>query len=186
MDVDVIDLLDDTPEFASEAGFRRIWTAHVAEMRAFAVRRITDSGRAEDAVQETFLRAWRSAGRFDPARGSARAWLYTILRNELIDQARANASRPKTVKAEVEVIAADEHERRVLALVVAEALQRLSPTHREAIVESYYRQRTTAEVADRVGVPIGTVRSRLFYGLKALGNALDDMGLEADDANPAS
>ena len=177
MTVRVLDPLDDdAPEFASEAGFRSIWISHIGEMRAFALRRVSDPGRAEDAVQETFLRAWRSARCFDPARGTTRSWLYTILRNVLIDQARATAARPELINADVEVIAAEEHEPRVVALVVAEALQRLSPAHREALVESYYCQRTSGEIADRFGVPLGTVRSRLFYGLKALGSALDEIG----------
>jgi RNA polymerase sigma-70 factor (ECF subfamily) len=169
---------EDTHEFTSEAGFRRIWTAHVAEMRGFATRRLSDTARADDVVQETFLRAWRNAHRFDVARGAPRAWLFAILRNVLIDQARADAARPQTTNAAVEIVTGDDHDRRIAAVVVGKALQRLSAEHREAIVESYYGEQTAGEVAERVGVPVGTVRSRVFYGLKALGNALDELGFE--------
>jgi RNA polymerase sigma-70 factor (ECF subfamily) len=171
---------EDAPEFTSEAGFRRIWATYVGEMRVFAVRRLADAGRAEDAVQDTFLRAWRSASRFDSARGTPRAWLFAILRNVLVDHARANASRPRMVNAAAEVVSADDHDLRIAALVVGDALQRLSAEHRDVIVESYYGGRTAAEVAVRVGVPVGTVRSRLFYGLKALGRALDEIGFNAE------
>jgi RNA polymerase sigma-70 factor, ECF subfamily len=179
MDVQTLSLDEDcAADFSSVEGFRRIWTAYVAEMRGFAGRWLSDAGRAEDAVQESFLRAWRSASRFDAARGTPRAWLFAILRNVLVDQARADTARPQTMNVAVEVAGADDLDLRVAALVVGDALRRLSAEHREAIVESYYRQQTAAEVADRVGVPVGTVRSRLFYGLKALSNALDEIGFE--------
>jgi RNA polymerase sigma-70 factor, ECF subfamily len=170
---------DAASDFATKAGFRRVWQAYEAEMRSFAARRLSDRGRAEDAVQEAFLRAWRHARGYDARRGTPRSWLFAILRNVIIDQARAQSARPTTTNATVEGVTADDDDSRIAALVVGEALQRLSRDHREAIVETYYRQKTAAEAARKLGVPVGTVRSRLFYALKALGNALDEMGFES-------
>ena len=88
---------DDRPgDLRTEAGIRHAWLAHGPELRAFAFRRLGDRGLAEDALQETFLRAWRKPTTSMPTRGSVRTWLYAIMRNLLVDMARARASRPQT------------------------------------------------------------------------------------------
>src|ERR1044072_4843921 len=78
-----------------ERDVREAYAAHAAELYGFAVRSLDDSGLAEEAVQETFLRAWRAGERFDPQIGSLRTWLFAILRNVVIDLGRARAARPK-------------------------------------------------------------------------------------------
>src|SRR6266702_3175045 len=80
--------------FADERGVREAYNAHSGELYGFAMRSLRDAGLAEEAVQETFLRAWRAGERFDPELGSLRTWLYAILRNVVIDLGRARASRP--------------------------------------------------------------------------------------------
>src|SRR5512147_328261 len=77
-----------------ERDVREAYTAHAAELYGFAVRSLGDSGLAEEAVQETFLRAWRAGDRFDPQIGSLRTWLFAILRNVVIDLGRARSNRP--------------------------------------------------------------------------------------------
>lgn len=133
---------------------------------------------AEDVVQETYIRAWRAAARFDPALGSLRGWLFAILRNVIIDQSRARAARPPLGQATQEVVADDEIDAVIVAWQVEEGLRRLTAEHRSAIVETYYRGRPAAEVAVDLGIPEGTVRSRVYYGLKALRLALDELGWE--------
>jgi RNA polymerase sigma-70 factor, ECF subfamily len=140
-------------------------------------RALNDDGLAEEAVQETFLRAWRVADRYDPQRSSLRTWMFAIARNVTIDLARARSARPRRAGAEVEraqqgaEVTAEESLR---SWEMEEALRHIGPHHRHAIVETYYRDRPCAEVAAEAGVPVGTMRSRLYYGLKALRMVLED------------
>jgi RNA polymerase sigma-70 factor, ECF subfamily len=171
-------------ELTGEADLRAAWEAHAGELGGFARRALRDHGMAEDVVQETFVRAWRARERFDPARGSIRAWLFAICRNVLCDAERARAVRPAVVAAEPragEDGALDRgFERALLGLHVEQALGRLAPHHRQVLVEVALQDRPVAEVAERLGVPEGTVHSRVFYASRALRTALVEAGL--DDA----
>ena len=167
-----------------EAGLRSAYAAHAAELYRFARRALEDDHAAQDAVQETFLRAWRAADRYDPELSSLRVWLFAIARNVVVDQARVRASRPwlGDLTAPEDLLAsASEEPDAVEALlrrwVVEEALLRLGRDHRAAIVETYLRGRPYAEVAAEQGIPVATLRSRVFYALKALRIAMDDMGV---------
>ena len=146
------------------------------------MRTLGDRGLAEEAVQETFLRAWHAANRFDPDLGSLRTWLFAIARNVVIDICRARAVRPRLADAAAVEERPDEeedpYERALLAWEVEEALRRLGDAHREVLVETYYRCRPYAEVAAQLGVPEGTVKSRVYYALRALRNALEEMGFD--------
>jgi RNA polymerase sigma-70 factor (ECF subfamily) len=163
-------------DLRTEAGLRKAWVAHSTGLRAVARRSLHDRERAEDAVQETFLRAWRKAAHYDHTRGSIGSWLYAILRNLLVDIARSDASRPRTQPIVVDVVANDRLEELLGALTLERALRLLSVQHRQVIVESYVAQHPHDQIARRLGVPIGTVRSRLHYARAALGNALRDVG----------
>src|SRR4029453_15168586 len=77
-----------------ERDVREAYAAHSGELYGFAVRSLGDAGLAEEAVQETFLRAWKAGERYDPEIGSLRTWLFAILRNVVIDMGRARAARP--------------------------------------------------------------------------------------------
>jgi RNA polymerase sigma-70 factor (ECF subfamily) len=158
----------------------RAYDAHAGELFGFSLRALEDRGLAEEAVQETFVRAWRAANRFDPSIGGARTWLFAICRNVVIDLARARAARAGRDETLVAFPDDDELERRLRAWQIEEGLSRLSEHHREALVATYYEGRPAAEVAGRLGVPEGTVRSRVFYGLKALRLVLDEMGWDGD------
>src|SRR5690348_18282015 len=95
-----------------ERDVREAYAAHSGELYGFAVRSLGDAGLAEEAVQETFLRAWKAGERFDPEIGSLRTWLFAILRNVVIDLGRARASRPRVADGGVEPAVRSE-ERRV-------------------------------------------------------------------------
>jgi RNA polymerase sigma-70 factor (ECF subfamily) len=136
---------------------------------------------AEDAVQETLLRAWKHAAAFDPARGTMRGWLYGILRNLLVDLARARARQPQTAPIVADVEQSDEVESLVGSLTIMSALRRLSPEHRVAVYHCYLKQRPHREVARLLGVPVGTIRSRLFYARAALKDALEHIGAAEDE-----
>jgi RNA polymerase sigma-70 factor, ECF subfamily len=164
---------------ADEPLLRDLSGAYSGPLFSYAFRATGDRQRAEDVVQETLARAWERADRFDPARGSAGAWLFTIARNLLIDGWRAEAARPRLAPlgdADV-TLGTDEVDRALEAWQMAEALRRLSPEHRAVIVETYYRGRTVAEAARVLGVPPGTVKSRCHYALRALKLALAERGV---------
>ena len=172
------------PGLADEDGIGAAYAAHGAELYRFVLRGLGDAGAAQDVVQETFLRAWRAADRFDPHLASLRVWLFAIARNAMLDHARAARARPwqgallEPPDAERAAGAVDDPtERLVRSWVVEEALRRLYEDHRTAIVQTHLRERSYAEVAAELGVPVGTVRSRVFYGLKALRVVLDEMGV---------
>jgi RNA polymerase sigma-70 factor, ECF subfamily len=164
-------------QLADEAALRAAYAAHGPELYRFAARALGDNGAAEEVVQETFLRAWRSGDRFDPALGSLRTWLFAIARNVVIDVTRKRSSRPQWLTdVPSEAGTEDPLENVMVAWHVEEALRRISDDHRVAIVETYYKGRPHAEVAAELKIPEGTLRSRIFYGLKALRLALEEMG----------
>jgi RNA polymerase sigma-70 factor (ECF subfamily) len=162
---------------SGERDVREAYAAHAGELYGFALRSLGDPGLAEEAVQEAFLRAWRAGDRFDPELGSLRTWLFAIVRNVVIDLGRARAARPRPASRDVEP-AHDPLEDALLAWQVEEALRRIGEDHRRVLVETYYRGRPYAEVAAELGVPEGTVKSRVYYGLRALRNVLEEMGYE--------
>lgn len=159
---------------------REVYAAHGPEIYRFALRQLGDGEAAEEAVQEVFLRAWRSAERFDPDLASLRVWLFAIARNVVIDEARARARHDRRLDA----AAADRQEDisdfadAVLdQRLVEEALHRISDDHRVALVETYLRGRTYRDVAAELSVSQVTLRSRVFFGLKALRLAMEEMGV---------
>jgi RNA polymerase sigma-70 factor (ECF subfamily) len=161
-----------------ERDVREAYAAHSGELFGFALRSLNDAGLAEEAVQETFLRAWRAGERYDPQIGSLRTWLFAILRNVVIDLGRARASRPRVgpesgIEPSVEPL-----EQALLAWQVEEAMRRIGEDHRRILLETHFKGRPYVEVAAELGVPEGTVKSRVYYGLRALRVALEEMGYE--------
>jgi len=171
-----------TSTLREEPALRAAYAAHGRELYGFALRSLGDTGLAEEAVQETFLRAWRHSDRFDPDVASLRTWLFAICRHVIVDLARRRAVRPPL--ADVAVApdgppdGGDEVDRALVAWQVEEALRRIGDDHRRVLVEVYYRARPYAEVAGELGVPVGTIKSRVYYGLRALRLALEEMGVE--------
>jgi RNA polymerase sigma-70 factor, ECF subfamily len=160
-----------------ERDVREAYAAHAAELYGFAVRSLADPGLAEEAVQETFLRAWRAGERFDPQIGSLRTWLFAILRNVVIDLGRARSVRPSVAAGGIEP-SVEPFDEALLSWQIEEAMRRIGDDHRRVLVETYYRGRPYAEVAAELGVPEGTVKSRVYYGLRALRVVLEEMGYE--------
>ena len=154
----------------------------------FALYLTGDPSLAEEIAQETFVRAWRSADRYDASR-PLRPWLFAILRNVVVDQTRKRSRRlapdadPDGLDASVEaglVSAENEVERVIDQWVLAEALRRIRADQRTVLVETVYRGRSYADVAAELGVPDATARTRAFYGLRALRLVLEEMGWTDD------
>jgi RNA polymerase sigma-70 factor, ECF subfamily len=163
-----------------EDALRSAYDAHAGELFGFALRSLGDRGLAEEVTQETFVRAWRSREKFDERRGSLRTWLFSIARNLIVDSVRARNVRPaKAAGGEAhdepeKTEAADEKSLR--GMLIADAMERLSEDHRVVIREIYLRDRRYDDVAEELGVPSGTLRSRTYYALKSLRLALEEMG----------
>lgn len=131
-------------------------------------------------MQETFARAWRARARFDPTLSGIRAWLFAIDRRIIIDLTRKPAVRSPDRLLHEPPPEDSELKDAMQGWLVEETLRRLRPEHRSVIVEIYYRRgRPISEVAVLIGIPEGTVRSRLFDALKALRLALDEIGWDA-------
>ncbi|MEV7284862.1 sigma-70 family RNA polymerase sigma factor [Streptomyces sp. NPDC093252] len=135
-----------------------------------------DRQRAEDLVQETLVRAWQhpEALRAD-AFDSVRPWLLTVGRRLAIDARRARQARPPEVGdaiLENARVSADHAERSAAAVDVRAAVKKLTPEHRDVLVLVYLRGASVAEAAAALGIPPGTVKSRAYYGLRALRRVL--------------
>ena len=134
--------------------------------------------RAEEVVQETIVRAWRQhAAGFEADR--PHGWLYTVARNLVTDLRRHDATRPVIVHDEVALErapACDQFEKAVLRRVVADALNQLRPKHRDVLIAIYYQDCSLAEVAQRLGIPVGTVKSRSYHALRELRVVLEKSG----------
>ena len=148
------------------------------ELTGYCYRMLGSGSEAEDAVQETFLRAWKAGERYDPEIGSLRTWLFAILRNVVIDMGRARASRPRLGPEQGIEPSVEPLEQALLAWQVEEAMRRIGEDHRQVLLETHFKARPYAEVAEELDVPEGTIKSRVYYGLKALRVALEERGYE--------
>jgi RNA polymerase sigma-70 factor (ECF subfamily) len=145
------------------------------------LRVVRDAGIAEDLVQETFLRVWNRVGGFDAERGAIGPWLLAVARNRAIDYLRSASGRERNAleleetdhpslycDMESEIFQSD-RARRVKA-----ALQKLSPQHRQVIELAYFEGLSQTEMAERMGQPLGTVKTWVRTALKIL---RDDLGV---------
>jgi RNA polymerase sigma-70 factor, ECF subfamily len=126
---------------------------------------------ADDVLQETFLRAWRQPEVVADARDSRRAWLHTVAKHIVIDRSRWRGRRPQEAgDAALPWIAEPtcHIDRMVTSLALRQAVNKLPRMQREILVELYYRERSLSEIADKLGIPVGTVKSRAHYALRAL------------------
>jgi RNA polymerase sigma-70 factor (ECF subfamily) len=137
-----------------------------------------DRQHAEDVVQETMVRAWQ-ARELDLTGPTLMPWLATVARRIVIDHGRRRRARP-TETGDVlleNVPVADSTEDLLRKVIVSEALQALSPAHREVLNETILRDRTVNEAAEVLGIPVGTVKSRVYYAVRALRLVLAERGV---------
>jgi RNA polymerase sigma-70 factor (ECF subfamily) len=143
---------------------RRLYAEHGGALLAYATRLAGDRAVAEDVVQETLVRAWRNPEALANNKGSVRGWLFTITRNIVMDKFRAKAARPTEVaESPSSTPVQSDHADDVL-----DALDRLSPEHRDVLTSIYYKGHSVEETAKALGVAPGTVKSRSYYALRRL------------------
>lgn len=165
------------PEDQAEL-MRALYSEHATPLWRYTLSLVRDPGRAEDIVQETLLRAWQRPQVLDQSTNSARAWLFTVARNLVIDDARSARNRRELrTAAPPERPVPDRADAMLDSWLISDALATLSDEHREVIVRSYYRGLSTHQIAAELNIPEGTVKSRMHYGMRALRAALDDKGV---------
>jgi RNA polymerase sigma-70 factor (ECF subfamily) len=130
-------------------------------------------------VQETLVRAWRQGGRLDLSGPSLMPWLATVARRIVIDEHRKKMVRPaesgEGMVADMPVD--DDTSATILRVAVAEAMRDLSPSHRQILNETVLRDRSVNQAAEALGIPVGTVKSRVHYAMRALQVILAERGL---------
>ena len=149
-----------------------------------ALRVVRDPALAEDALQDAFLAVWRTAGRFMPERAKASTWILTLVHRRAVDVVRREERRRgdalEAAPAPLEQGADDTAWLRFERERVQRALGALPDQQREAIELAYYGGFTQSELADRLGLPLGTIKSRMFAGLKRLRELLADPATDRD------
>ena len=150
---------------------RVLYESHGPALEGWAYSRFTDRQLAEEVVQETVLSAWRKYDQYDPGRGSERAWMFGIARNVAATRHRRNQRHLRAVPTEAvtdSVIDDAELARVAERSLIADAIRALSPDHRDVFSAAYWDGQSTKEIAKRLGIPDGTVKSRLHYALRIL------------------
>ncbi|GGI44728.1 RNA polymerase sigma-70 factor (ECF subfamily) [Agromyces flavus] len=152
--------------------FSRFYDHTAARVHGLVRRVLVDPAQAEEVTQDVFLEVWQTAARFDPARGTAVSWVLTLAHRRAVDRVRSSqASRERDLRIGIRDVAvpvddvaeaaeiAIEHDR------ASEAFARLSDAQRECLALAYYGGCTQSEIAERLGIPLGTVKTRLRDGM---------------------
>ena len=138
-----------------------------------------DLQHAEDVVQETMVRAWREAGGLDLSGPSLMPWLAAVARRIVIDEHRRRSARPAETgdPAVADLPVDDDTAATVLRVAVADAMRQLTLSHQQILNETILRDRTVRQAAAELGIPVGTVKSRVYYALRTLEIVLAERGL---------
>ncbi len=162
-----------------EGAFEQLYDLVAPAVHGICLQVVRDPAQAEEVCQEVLVEAWRTAARFDPVRGSARAWIVTMARRRAIDRVRSSqasadrdaAAGARGVERDVDVVS-EAVEVRLEQQQVRRCLGGLTDLQREAVTLAFYRGHTHREVSDLLQVPLGTVKTRLRDGLIRLRDCL--------------
>ena len=155
--------------------FESLYERYARPVFGFALRRLRDRSQAEDVAQETFASVWRSASSYRPERGPGAAWLYAVARNAVVDRIRVNARSNPTVPTESVSEAGPEEVVQTdwLAWRVHRAFGELPETERAVLELAYWGGLSQSEIADFLGIPLGTVKTRTRSGLARMSDLLE-------------
>jgi RNA polymerase sigma-70 factor, ECF subfamily len=156
--------------------YEKLYRRYARSVFGLALRRLGDRGRAEDAVQETFASIWRSAGTYRPERGPGAPWLYGVARNAIVDRSRSRAEPPAEAPDEASPDASPEEraEQSWTQWQVHRALEALPEREREVVALAYWSDLSQSEVAKRLDIPLGTVKTRTRSALQRLASLLEE------------
>jgi RNA polymerase sigma-70 factor, ECF subfamily len=170
-DSDLIRQIGDGDRDAFEELYRR----YARPVYGLALRRLRDRGQAEDAVQETFASIWRSASSYRPERGPGAPWLYTIARNAIVDRLRGHARAALVVPENPDTEPGPEERAETgwVAWRVHRAFGELPDNERAVLELAYWGGLSQSQIADFLGIPLGTVKTRTRSGLSRLADLLD-------------
>lgn len=157
------------------AALEQLYGRFARPVFGMALRRLGDRGRAEDAVQETFVSIWRAAKSYRPERGPGAPWIYAVARNAIVDRSRAKTDTPVEAPDEPSFESGPDvrAEQSWTRWRVHRALEELPEREREVIELAYWRGLTQSEVAESLGIPLGTVKTRTRSGLQRLADLLE-------------
>jgi RNA polymerase sigma factor (sigma-70 family) len=168
---------------ADEAALGELYDRFGRVSYGLALRILRDAALAEDAVQEAFLQVWRGASGYQPERAKASTWVLTFVHRRAVDLVRREERRRgEPVEGLLEPTSPGADEAAVVRSrreIVQDALSRLPADQRQAIELAYYGGLTQSELAERLGQPLGTIKSRMFTGLQRLQTLLVESGFES-------
>lgn len=165
-----------------EGALASLYDRYASTAHALALRVLGDAGEAEDVLQRVILRVWQEAATYDPARGSLSAWLLSSVRNASIDRLRRREAHRRAAReagaraggpAAGPPVLREDHRR------VVRAVEELPPDQREAIELAYFEGLSQSQIAERLGQPLGTVKTRMRLGMIKLRQALQVLSEEA-------
>jgi RNA polymerase sigma-70 factor (ECF subfamily) len=163
-------------ERQDRTAFAALFTEFAPKVKAFAIRR--GAAAPDEVTQEVMLAVWRKAASYDPARGAGEAWIFAVARNACIDAARRDRGQPLLELEPPDTPEAPRGDRQLEAAEdvrrVRAAVASLSPEQSEVVRLSFFDDRPHAEISARLGLPLGTVKSRLRLAMKRLRELLDD------------
>lgn len=150
-----------------------LFDRHAGRMKSLALRIVRGPEEAEDVVQEIFVQAWRQAERFDARRGSVLAWLSIMVRSRSLDRWRRRTTRRETAISEAQALAEKARPDDASAWAARGALKDLPEEQREPLELAYWEGLSQTEIAERLGQPLGTIKTRMRSGLRKLREALE-------------
>ena len=165
-----------------QAALRALYARHATRIFRYAGRMLRDESKGEDIVSVVFIDVWRHAGRFE-GRSAVSTWLLSIARNKAISVLRRSRDQELDEEAAEEIVDEDDNpevqeQKRSKSDRLRACIQRLSPEHREVIDLVYYHDKSVEEVATIVGIPEGTVKTRMFHARKRLSDLAREMGVD--------
>ena len=175
---DDADLLRAIGEGDRDRALPELYRRYERRLYGLGLRMLGDRGLAEELVQETFVRIWRTADRFDPDRGTVPTFIFAIARRLAIDLWRRPSSRPFQPESEAAGEPDTEFDHVLLQVAVRDALDSLSDAHRQVLELSYHSDLTQTEIARRLGISVGTVKSRSYHALRAFHRAVEERGID--------
>lgn len=175
------DLLSRIATDKDDAAFRELFETYAGRVRSFMLRQGADAATADDLAQETLLTVWRKAPLYAPEKGTAAAWIFTIARNLRIDRLRRDAPWQELADGEAEaipsddvaadeVVAGNQSQARVRAV-----LADLTAEQREVVTLAYIDGLSHSQIAERLSLPLGTVKSRMRLAYAKVRAALEDL-----------